>query len=74
LHDAAQLEERGIPTVTLCTEEFMDSAAEHALAYGLSEARVVAVQHPLAAITPREVVARADAIIEHIIALLVEAH
>jgi hypothetical protein len=73
LHDAAELEERGIPTVVLCTEKFMDSAAAHAVAYGLPEARVVAVQHPLAAIAPPEVVARADAVVERIVAQLVEA-
>lgn len=73
VHDAVTLEAHGIPTVTLCTEQFMDSAAAHAAAYGLPAARVVAVQHPLAAIGPQDVVARADAVIEQIIERLVEA-
>jgi hypothetical protein len=70
LHDAVELEGRGVPTVVLCTEVFMDSAAEHATAYGLPEARVVAVQHPLAAIAPQAVVERADAVVERIVAQL----
>jgi hypothetical protein len=49
----------------------MDSAAAHAIAYGLPEARAVAVQHPLAAIAPQAVAARADAVIDCIIAQLV---
>jgi hypothetical protein len=72
VHDAVALEARGIPTVTLCTEQFMDSAAAHAAAYGLPQARVVAVLHPLAAVTPQEVVARADAVIAQIIERLME--
>jgi hypothetical protein len=71
LHDAVELEGRGIPTVVLCTAAFMDAAAAHALAYGLPAARVVAVQHPLAALAPQVVVARADAVIEPIIERLV---
>jgi len=65
---------RGVPTVTLCTEAFMDSAAAHARAYGRPEARVVAVQHPLAALTPEAVRQRADAVVERIITQLVTAH
>jgi len=69
-----ELEARGVPTVTLCTEAFMDSAAAHARAYGRPEARVVAVQHPLAALTPEAVRQRADAVVERIITQLVTAH
>ena len=52
----------------------MDSAAAHARAYGRPEARVVAVQHPLAALTPEAVRQRADAVVERIITQLVTAH
>ena len=65
---------RGVPTVTLCTDAFMDSAAAHARAYGQPDARVVAVQHPLAALTPEAVRQRADAVVERIIAQLMAAH
>ncbi len=73
LHDAGELEARGVPTVTLCTTAFMDSAAAHARAYGRPEARVVAVQHPLAALPPADVITRADAVVEQIIAQLLAA-
>ena len=74
LHDAVELEARGVPTVTLCTEAFMDSAAAHARAYGQAAARVVAVQHPLAALAPEAVVQRADAVVERIIEQLLAGH
>ena len=69
-----ELEARGVPTVTLCTEAFMDSAAAHARAYGRPEARVVAVQHPLAALAPEAVRQRAEAVVERVITQLVTAH
>lgn len=74
LHDAGELETRGVPTVTLCTDAFLDSAAAHAQAYGRPEARVVAVQHPLAALTPQDVVQRADAVVTRIVEQLLGAH
>ena len=74
LHDAVELEARGVPTVTLCTDAFMDSAAAHARAYGRPEARVVAVQHPLAALAPEAVRQRADAVVQRIIEQLMAAH
>jgi hypothetical protein len=52
----------------------MDSAAAHARAYGRPDARVVAVQHPLAALVPEAVRQRADAVVERIIAQLMTAH
>ena len=52
----------------------MDSAAAHARAYGRPDARVVAVQHPLAALAPEAVRQRADAVVERIVTQLVAAH
>jgi hypothetical protein len=65
---------RGAPTVTLCTEAFMDSAAQAHASYGRPDARVVAVQHLLAALAPEAVLQRVDAVVERIIAQLVTAH
>ncbi len=53
----------------------MDSAAAHARAYGRPDARVVAVQHPLAALlVPEAVIQRADAVVERIIEQLLTTH
>ena len=43
-------------------------------AYGRPDARVLAVQHPLAALAPEALMQRADAVVERIIAQLVTAH
>ena len=52
----------------------MDSAAAHARAYGRPDVRVVAVQHPLAALAPEAVLQRADAVVERIISQLLTTH
>ena len=51
----------------------LDSAAAHARATD-ADARVVAVQHPLAALAPEAVMQRADAVVERIIEQLMTTH
>ena len=70
MHDVLAFEDRGIPTVLLCTEPFMDSAREHAHAYGNPAYQAVRVGHPLASIRPEEVEARADEVLECIVEVL----
>jgi len=70
MHDVLAFEDRGIPTVLLCTEPFMDSARDHAQAYGNPDYQAVRVGHPIASLRPGEVRARADEALGHIIAVL----
>ena len=67
VHDAVELEARGIPTVAIHTEVFMNSAAAHAAAYGRPDYRSVAVRHPIAGLSPEEVHVSADLIVDNII-------
>ena len=70
LHDVLAFEDRGIPTILLCTEPFLDSARDHAHAYGNPDYQAVRVGHPVASLRPDEVRARADEALERIIAVL----
>jgi hypothetical protein len=70
MHDVLALEDRGIPTILLCTEPFMNSAREHAEAFGSPDYRAVQVRHPLAALTPEQARARADEALAGVIAIL----
>jgi hypothetical protein len=70
MHDMLALEERGIPTVLLCTEPFMNSACDHAAAFGNADYQAVQVRHPLAALTPGQAQARADEVLGGVIAIL----
>ena len=70
MHDVLALEERGIPTVLLCTEPFMNSACDHAAAFGNPDYQAVQVRHPLASLTPEQARARADEALGGVIAIL----
>jgi hypothetical protein len=70
MHDVLAFEDRGIPTVLLCTEPFMNSACDHASAFGNPDYQAVQVGHPLASLTPEQAQARADEALGGVIAIL----
>ena len=70
MHDVLALEDRGIPTVLLCTEPFMNSTRDHAAAFGNPDFQAVQVRHPLASLTPEQARARADEALGGVIAIL----
>ena len=64
------LENRGIPTVVICTGPFLDSANIHARIYGRSGFQPVVITHPLGGIEVERVNEKAAAAAEQIIAAL----
>ncbi|MBP61573.1 MAG: hypothetical protein CMJ62_08605 [Planctomycetaceae bacterium] len=64
------LENRGIPTVVICTGPFMDSANIHARIFGRSGFQPVEIPHPLGGIRAEQVSEKAAAAAEQIIAAL----
>ena len=64
------LENRGIPTVVICTGPFLDSANIHARIYGRSGFQPVVITHPLGGIEAGRVNEKAAAAVEQIIAAL----
>jgi len=64
------LENRGIPTVVICTGPFLDSANIHARIYGRSGFQPVVITHPLGGIEAERVNKKAAAAAEQIIAAL----
>jgi hypothetical protein len=70
MHDVLAFEDRGIPTVLLCTEPFMNSAREHAEAFGSPDYEAVRVGHPLASLRPEAAQVRADEALERVVAAL----
>jgi hypothetical protein len=70
MHDVLTFEDRGIPTVLLCTGPFMNSAADHAVAFGNPDYRVVRIGHPLASLRAEQAQARADEAFEQVVAAL----
>ncbi len=70
VHDGIELETHGIPSVAIHTSAFLGSARAHALAFGRPDYEPVIMRHPIAGLTPDEVVARADEIMPTIVAYL----
>ena len=64
------LENRGIPTVVICTGPFLDSANIHARIYGRSGFQPVVITHPLGGIEAERVNEKAATAAEQIIAAL----
>ena len=64
------LENRGIPTVVICTGPFLDSANIHARIYGRSGFQPVVITHPLGGIEAERVNEKAAAAAVQLIAAL----
>jgi hypothetical protein len=71
MHDVLAFEDRGIPTVLLCTEPFMNSARDHAEAFGNADYQAVRVGHPLASLQSAQTQARADEALGRIVEALI---
>ena len=65
------LENRGIPTVVVCTQPFLDSALIHAKTFGRIGFEPVIIPHPLGGLLPDGVAQRAASIEEDIISALI---
>ena len=72
MHDAMALENRGVPTVVVCTSPFLDSARIHARMLGRSGFQPLAIPHPLGGLGPEQVKVRATALEEEIVAALTQ--
>jgi alkanesulfonate monooxygenase SsuD/methylene tetrahydromethanopterin reductase-like flavin-dependent oxidoreductase (luciferase family) len=60
VHDGVFFEDRGIPTATVISSEFVRAAAAQAAALGADDYRTVAVRHPIQPLTRDEVRALAE--------------
>jgi hypothetical protein len=70
LHDTLRLENMGLPSVPIATHEFMTAARAQAAALGRPEFDAVYVPHPIQDQTKQEIEAKADAVLEEVIARL----
>ena len=69
MHDIAELEARGLPSVFVASTEFATAADAQARALGVDTAHVL-VAHPIQDRTDAEIQALADAAVDEIIAAI----
>ena len=61
------LENRGVPTIVICTDPFLNSAYRHANVFGRKGFQPLGIPHPLGGITPDLVSKRASELHQQII-------
>ena len=72
MHDTTWFEIQGKPAVFIASSAFVDAADAQARALGLSDVRRVFVPHPIQDANDDEMRAKADAIVDEIIAALID--
>jgi hypothetical protein len=71
LHDTLNLEKLGLPSVPVATHEFMTAARAQAAALGRPEFDAIYVPHPIQDQTKAEIEAKADAVLDEVVARLI---
>ncbi len=72
MHDTTWFEIQGIPSVFIASSEFIDAADVQSKSLGLPEVRRIFVPHPIQDATDDEMRAKADAIVEQVLAALLD--
>lgn len=72
MHDTTWFEINGKPSVFIASDGFVDAAAAQAETLGLPEVRRLFVPHPIQDATDGEMREKADAIVDDVIAALVD--
>lgn len=72
MHDTTWFEINGKPSVFIASDGFVDAAAAQAETLGLPEVRRLFVPHPIQDATDAEMQEKADAIVDDVIAALVD--
>jgi len=70
VHDTIWFELQGKPGVFIASSEFIGAADVQAVALGLPEVRRISVPHPIQDATDDEMRAKADAIVDAVVAAL----
>ncbi len=70
MHDGIRLEAQGVPAVAVATLEFRTAARAQAGALGRPDLDAVYVAHPIQDQTPEAIAARADGVLEELVARL----
>jgi hypothetical protein len=65
-----ELENKGIPVATICTEEFVTLGVNAAQSSGMPDLPIVTVPHPVGGIKAQEVRQKADMVVDKIIEVL----
>jgi len=69
MHDAIELEARGVPTAVIVTSEFVREARVQREALGMAGLVPVVIEHPLSSLTEEQIRERAAAALPQVLAV-----
>jgi len=72
--DAILLEQQGVPAIAIITEPFRETGRAMAQSWGLPGFRFLETPHPIANASEAELDARADRLVEPVLAVLTTHH
>ncbi|MYF98413.1 hypothetical protein F4212_04665 [Candidatus Poribacteria bacterium] len=67
MHDGSVLEERGVPSIAICSEVFFSAGKVQARVLGYNDLEPLTVAHPIQSLTPKQIQERADSVVDKII-------
>ena len=72
MHDGSVLEERGVPSLAICTEVFFAAGKVQARVLGHNELEPLTVAHPIQSLTSEQIRGRAEGIVDKIVERLMK--
>lgn len=70
MHDGVHAEKAGIPSVTICTDRFIETSKSMAAMWGAPRYPVIFTPHPIAGLSEDELRAHAEEIFDSVVAIL----
>ena len=73
MHDGIHAEKAGIPSITVCTDIFVESSRAIAKAWGAPDYPVIFTKHPISRLTRQQLRERAEEMLEQVVSILIGA-
>jgi hypothetical protein len=70
VHDGIHLDKAGIPTVTICTDIFVETSRAMAQMWGAPDYPLIFTEHPISHLTRQQLRQRAEQMMEQIVTIL----
>ena len=70
MHDGIHVEKAGIPSVTICTDRFIETSKSMAAMWGTPDYPVIFTPHPIADLTNDQLRANAEEIFDLVVTIL----
>jgi hypothetical protein len=70
VHDGIHVEQAGLPSVTICTDRFIQTAVAMARMWGAPDYPTVFIQHPIESLTREQLRQRAEGMAAQVVSIL----